>query len=127
VLFTDGVDTQSWLARLGNHQEKVMESDALVYVVQYDAMFASFASKYLNGLSEISGGRLFIASTISALTGAFANISDELQHQYTICYYPSSQTSDPPIREIRVTVDRPGTKIRARAGYRVAARPGDHR
>ena len=126
VLFTDGIDTESWLARLGNYQEKVEESDALVYVVQYDARLASFASKYLNGLSENSGGRLFIGSTITTLTGAFAGISDELQHQYTICYYPSSQVSDSAFRQIRVTVDRPGAKIRARAGYRIAARPTDH-
>jgi VWFA-related protein len=123
VLFTDGIDTHSWLARFGNYRNRVEESDALVYAVQYDVTAGAPASQYLKDLSENSGGRLFIASTISSLTGSFAGVSDELQHQYTICYYPSVQKSDAAFRRIHVTVDRPGAKIRARTGYRSIAGP----
>jgi Ca-activated chloride channel family protein len=122
VLFTDGVDSQSWLARFGNYQSKVEESDALVYAVQFDTMEATSASQYLKGLSENSGGRLFLASSIPSLAGAFAEIADELQHQYTICYYPSSPGKDATFRRIQVTVDKPDTKIRARTGYRITRR-----
>jgi Ca-activated chloride channel family protein len=122
VLFTDGVDSQSWLARFGTYQNKVEESDALVYTVQFDTMAPSPASQYLKGLSENSGGRLFLASTIPSLAGAFAEIGDELQHQYTICYYPSNPRNDSAFRKIQVTVDKPGTKIRARTGYRISGR-----
>jgi VWFA-related protein len=121
VLFTDGIDTQSWLSRFGSYQNKVEESDALVYAVQFDAAAGAPASQYLRSLSENSGGRLFISSTISSLAGAFSGIADELQHQYTICYYPSIPANDGAFRSIRVTVDRPGMKTRARPGYRVAA------
>lgn len=124
VLFTDGIDSQSWLARFGNYQRQVEESDALVYAVQYDATAGSFASQYLKRLSENSGGRLFIASSTTNLAEAFAGIADELQHQYTICYYPAGESLDSAFRQIRVTVDRPGTKIRARTGYRIAAPDG---
>lgn len=122
VLFTDGIDSQSWLAPFGAYQDKVEESDALVYAVQYDSAPTSFAARYLKGLSENSGGRLFSAASIANLREAFSGIADELQHQYTICYYPSNQANDSAFRRIRVTVDRPGTRIRARAGYRIAAR-----
>jgi VWFA-related protein len=122
VLFTDGIDSQSWLARFGNYQSKVEESDALVYAVQFDTMVTTPASQYLKGLSENSGGRLFLASTIPSLAGAFAEIADELQHQYTICYYPSIPGNDAAFRRIQVTVDKPGTKIRARTGYRITVR-----
>jgi VWFA-related protein len=116
------VDSQSWLARFGTYQNKVEESDALVYTVQFDTMAPSPASQYLKGLSENSGGRLFLASTIPSLAGAFAEIGDELQHQYTICYYPSNPRNDSAFRKIQVTVDKPGTKIRARTGYRISGR-----
>jgi len=121
VLFTDGADTQSWLAPLGEYHEKVEESDALVYGVQFKTASAAPASRYLKGLSENSGGRLFIASSTSNLSATFAGIADELLHQYTICYYPSNQGVDSSFRRIRVTVDRPGTKVRARTGYRIAS------
>jgi Ca-activated chloride channel homolog len=119
VLFTDGIDSQSWLASFGNSRNKVEESDALVYAVQFDTMIAGSASKYLKGLSENSGGRLFQASSIANLKGAFAGIAEELQHQYTICYYPANQGADAAFRPLQVTVDKPGTRIRARTGYRV--------
>jgi len=121
VLFSDGVDTHSWLARMGNYRDKVEESDALVYAVQFDTMSAARPSQYLQGLSETSGGRLFRASSFPNLTGAFAEIADELRHQYTICYYPPGRENDSSLRQIRVTVDRPGIKIRARKGYRIAS------
>jgi len=127
VLFTDGIDTHSWLARFGNYRNRVEESDALVYAVQYDVTAGAPASQYLKDLSENSGGRLFIASTISSLAGSFAGVSDELQHQYTICYYPSVQNSDAVFRRIQVTVSRSGAKARARTGYRMVAGPaGKH-
>ena len=91
VLFTDGIDTHSWLARFGNYRNRVEESDALLYAVQFDVTAGRPASQYLKGLSENSGGRLFAASTISSLAESFAGVSEELQHQYTICYYPSAQ------------------------------------
>ena len=120
VLFTDGVDSQSWLAPLGEYHAKVEESDALVYGVQFNTMAATSPSRYLKELSENSGGRLFLASSTATLPAAFTGIADELRHQYTICYYPSNQGENSSFRRIRVTVDRPGTKVRARTGYRIA-------
>jgi Ca-activated chloride channel family protein len=125
VLFTDGIDSQSWLARFNNNRSKVEESDAVVYAVQFDSLVASPASEYLKGLTDPSGGRLFLASTTTNLAGAFAEITDELRHQYTLCYYPASHVNDGAFQQIRVTVDRPGVLTRARTGYRVTRRQGE--
>ncbi len=122
VLFTDGMDSQSWLARNNTHRSKVEESDAVVYAVQFDSMVVSPASGYLKSLTDPSGGRLFPASTTSNLAGAFAEIADELRHQYTLCYYPASRGGEGSFQQIRVTVDRPGTVTRARTGYRITPR-----
>lgn len=122
VLFTDGIDSQSWLAQLGEYRSKVEESDAIVYAVQFDSLVASSASAFLKGLTDKSGGRFFMASTTSNLSGAFAEIAEELKHQYTICYFPSIATHDSALRQIRVSVGQPGLKVRARAGYRFPVR-----
>jgi hypothetical protein len=47
----------------------------------------------------------------------------ELKYQYTLCYYPSAPAADNAFRSIRVTLDRPGARIRARSGYRPAPPP----
>lgn len=122
VLFTDGIDSQSWLARLGNYGSKVEESDAVLYCIQFDSLVASSASKLLKDIAENSGGRLFQASTTTNLEGAFKEIANELRRQYTLCYYPASSLADSAFRQIRVTVDRPDAQIRARTGYRFSAR-----
>lgn len=134
VLFTDGVDTLSRLATSASTLVRIEESDVLVYVIQYDterdirgmgrSTDAEYARGdiYLHDLSGGSGGRLFNASTAPSLKGAFAQIAEELRHQYTICYYPDEAAGDGSYRTIRVTVDRPDVRIRARKGYRPAPR-----
>jgi Ca-activated chloride channel family protein len=130
VLFTDGIDTQSWMASAAGSLARVQESDVLVYVIRYDTkppdvsrQAIARAAEYLRDLSDYSGGRLFIASTIRSLRGAFAQIADEWRHQYALCYYPREQTADGSLRVLRVTVDRPDVRIRARTGYRASPVP----
>ena len=49
-----------------------------------------------------------------ALREAFANIADELAHQYTIAYPPLNPTRDGKWRKLEVTVSRPAVKVRTR-------------
>jgi VWFA-related protein len=130
VLLTDGVDTASRLSDLKMSLARMEESDVLVYVLQYDTRkdLPSFAqtvvpsyvraSEYLRDLSVNSGGRRFDASSVPALKDAFAQIAEELRHQYALCYYPEIQATASSFRRIEVTVNRPGVRVRARVGYR---------
>jgi Ca-activated chloride channel family protein len=134
VLLTDGMDTASRLSDLNMSLARMEESDVLVYVLQYDtrkdlpilsqsvAPSYARASEYLRDLSVNSGGRRFDASSVPALRDAFAQISEELRHQYALCYYPALQATDSSFRRIQVTVDRPGVRVRARVGYRPTVR-----
>ena len=74
VLFTDGIDTQSWMASAAGSLARVQESDVLVYVIRYDTkppdvtrQAIARAAEYLQDLSNYSGGRLFAASTVRSL------------------------------------------------------------
>jgi Ca-activated chloride channel family protein len=147
VLFTDGMDNGSERIDSGGTLAEAEHSDVIVYAIQYDTRkdgmpkppdwaviprpqgyptlddLYAFAVKYLRDLTGHSGGQLYHAETISSLNDAFSQIAEELRRQYTLCYYPVNQKRDGPYRRIRVTVDRPGAKVRARAGYRAGSQP----
>ena len=122
----------------------IEKSDVLGYAIQYDTRYeglpdrfplpasqrpVSFdtlykrAGKYLRDLSSRSGGRIFQAETLQSLREAFSRIAEELPQQYTLCYYPAQQARAGSFRRIRVTVNKPGVKVRARSGYRAGASP----
>jgi Ca-activated chloride channel homolog len=144
VLFTDGVDTRSRLAGAAGTLAAIEESDVLVYAIQYDTSretqlkpfpkggswvvlpedarnnserYAG-ADKYLYSLCSGSGGEFYVAEPGSDLKELFASIADQLRHQYTILYYPPVSKQDGTYHRLRVVVDRPGAKVRARLGYR---------
>jgi Ca-activated chloride channel homolog len=139
ILFSDGVDNGSRGADSGHTLQTSEKSDVVIYAVQYDTRkdgppdrfqvpplpgYVSFsqlydwAVKYLRDLTGRSGGRVYRGDSVGALKEAFAQIAQELPRQYTICYYPDASPREGSYRSIRVAVDRPGLKIRARQGYR---------
>jgi len=147
VLFTDGMDNGSELIDSAGTLAEIEHSDVIVYAIQYDTRkdglpkprdwaviprphgyatlddLYAFAVRYLGDLTGHSGGRLYHAETLASLNEAFSQIAEELRRQYTLCYYPVNQKRDGSYRRIRVTVDRPGAKVRARTGYRAGSQP----
>lgn len=145
VLFTDGVDTSSWLADSARTLAEVEESNVILYAVQLEtwndetsqlqpgwvpevapglmaknAEMHAYGSRFLQDLASRSGGRFFQVAAMDNTVDAFAQVADELRHQYMLGYYPSNRARDGSYRRIRVTVDRPGVRIRARSEYRAA-------
>ena len=144
VLFTDGVDNASTQSSQGGTLSRIEKSDVVVYAIQHDtrevgvhdrfrvplpAGYESFekrfarAGRYLRDLGGRSGGGMYQADSIPSLKEAFGKVAEELARQYSLCYYPSRQARDGTFRRIRVTVDRPNVKVRARPGYRASAQP----
>jgi len=80
------------------------------------------AAQYLRDLADRSGARLYRADTTGNLKKAFAQIAEELRHQYSLSYYPTNTTRDGSYRRIRVRVEQPNLVVRAREGYRAAGR-----
>jgi VWFA-related protein len=76
--------------------------------------------QYLRDLAQRSGGRIYEADSLQNLDYAFANIADELRHQYALSYYPTNAARDGSYRRVRVRVNRPYLAVRAREGYRAA-------
>lgn len=151
VLFTDGVDTTSSKAGYDSTLNQAEEADALIFPIYYNTFFdnnkrigssfpfpfpgqgarnqrGSSASeyalgrKYLDELSEVTGGRVFRPeATPGGLTAAFEGIAEELRRQYNIGYVPDDEGKPGQRKQIKVRVDRPNLVLRSRDSYIVGA------
>ena len=73
--------------------------------------------KYLEELSEYSGGRVFDSLAMQDLEPAFDSIARQLASQYSIGYYSSNPKHDGKFRKVEVRVSRPGLVARTKKGY----------
>lgn len=77
------------------------------------------AAAYLEELSDLSAGR-FYRSGMTDLKQTFAQVADELRHQYLLGFYPDRSKLDGSVHSLRVEVSLPGAVVRARRSYRAA-------
>jgi VWFA-related protein len=76
--------------------------------------------EYLDELATRTGGRIYVADTLSNLSTAFSKIASELRELYSIGYYPPDESKGGKIRKIKVKVDVPNVAVKARDSYAVA-------
>lgn len=67
-------------------------------------------------LAEDTGG--FLVRDTNDIGKAFERIDEDMRFHYLLTYSPTNETLDGKFRTIDVNVDRPGTKVFARKGYR---------
>jgi len=80
---------------------------------------------YLSELAAVTGGRVFRAeSTPGGLESAFEGIAEELSGQYSIGYFPNSESEAGQRKLIKVRVDRPNLVVRSRDSYIVGEHTG---
>jgi len=118
VVFTDGED-QSSRSSFADVERRAEVNDAPIYMIgQGRATTDAKLRDVLEKLARMSGGRAFHTDRIDELEPAFAQIVDELDNQYLLGYEPSNPARDGSWRRIRLEVEGPGRKVRARQGYR---------
>lgn len=77
-----------------------------------------FVKTPAEAFAYFTGGREYSFARERALEAAITDIGADLNSQYLLSYSPSEETrTEPGFHTIRVTVDRPGLKIRTRPGY----------
>ena len=70
-------------------------------------------------LAELTGGDVFNPRTFKDLQPIYDGLLDEFAAQYVIGYVPQGEPATGDHR-LRVEVDRTGSKVRHRHGYRIA-------
>jgi Ca-activated chloride channel family protein len=118
VIFSDG-DDQSSAASEQEALQSIQRSDAVVYAIGQGRALRSLKYRAtLQTLASASGGLAFSVSDPKELSQAFAEIVEELSHQYALGYTPTSATHDGSWRRIQVEIPKEDYRIRARQGYR---------
>ena len=71
----------------------------------------------LAALAQATGGRLYKPQTFDALESTYAEVADELRHQYALYFTPLNKAHDGSFRRVRVETANPAFKPHTRVGY----------
>jgi VWFA-related protein len=68
-------------------------------------------------LAQATGGRLYRPQTFDALESTYAEVADELRHQYALYFTPLNKLRDGSFRRVRVEMANPAFHPQTRVGY----------
>jgi VWFA-related protein len=112
IVFSDGLDTASWLT-----EKQVLEAarraDVVVYTV---ALRGQDRPDFLRELSLVTGGSLLEVDSSRDLGAAFLRVLDEFRQRYLISYSPQGVPAAG-WHPLTVTVKGRRATVKARAGY----------
>jgi Ca-activated chloride channel family protein len=114
IVFSDGLDTSSWLTA-----DKVLDaarrSDVIVYAV---SVRSPTKPDFLRDLTSLTSGRLFEVEKTEGLEAVFVGILEEFRHRYLVSYTPRGVSAEG-WHTLDVRVKRKAV-VRARPGYQSA-------
>jgi|KBSSwiS6_1023812.scaffolds.fasta_scaffold02756_3 VWFA-related protein len=112
IVFSDGVDTASWLT-----PELVLNtakrSDVVVYAVSVQSRLKP---EFLRDLTSATGGRLYEIEKIANLSSVFLNVLEEFRHRYLISYTPTG-VENGGWHKLDVSIKGRKVAVKARPGY----------
>jgi VWFA-related protein len=71
----------------------------------------------LEQITSATGGRLYKPATFQDLEKTYAEVADELRHQYALYYSPLNTKRDGEFRQVRVETTNPDHRLSTRIGY----------
>lgn len=120
VVLSDGGENYS-RASSDKALDHALQAGATIYAVNMGPEGPArdiAASGILKNFAEKSGGRYIESPGGQALRDSFAEIAQELGHQYTIAYRPTNHARDGKWRKIDLQLSRPDLSVRTRKGYK---------
>jgi VWFA-related protein len=112
IVFSDGVDTSSWL-RADAVLDTARRADVVVYGV---SVVSRLKPEFLREITSLTGGRLFEIEKTTNLASTFLGILDEFRHRYLVSYTPKGVSKDG-WHKLDVRVRNRRATIKARPGY----------
>lgn len=124
LVFSDGVDTASWLT-VSALLDAVRRAAVVVHAVELGVptMLARRTvpmPSFLGAVAEASGGRAWSATSSRDLRALFTQAIDEMRARYLVTFYPEGAPR-PGWHELKIDVKGRG-EVKARPGYFVARR-----
>jgi VWFA-related protein len=112
ILFSDGLDTASWLL-----PEQVLDiakrCDAVVYAVSAGKVADD---KFLRNLTDETGGRRVAVESTQEMAAVFLQMLDEFRQRYVVGYTPTGVSADG-WHKLTVRVKNRKVDVKARPGY----------
>lgn len=71
----------------------------------------------LEQIATATGGRLYRPHSFAGLDSVYAEVAEELRHQYALYYTPINRTRDGGFRRVKVEMTNPAFKAMTRIGY----------
>ena len=112
IVFSDGLDTLSWLSSK-EVLESAKQTDAVVYAVSTGRLPDN---PFLRDLTKFTGGSLFEDESTENLSHVFVSILEEFRRRYLLTYIPRS-VSTSGWHTIKVRVKGSHDKVIYRPGY----------
>ena len=75
------------------------------------------SEQMLAQLTEATGGRLYKPQSFAGLEATYAEVAEELRHQYALYYTPLNKARDGRFRRVRVETTNPAYQSHTRVGY----------
>lgn len=117
ILIGDGEDNQSTVTR-DMALEMAHKAEAVIYAISTNRTGQKLeGDKILRYLADETGGRAFHPFQATDMEQSFADIANELRHQYFLIYSPTDFALDGSFHDIRVKADIKNVQVRARSGY----------
>ena len=110
IVFSDGVDTSSWLT-----PDSVLQIARRSDVVAYGVSVGRQKPEFLRDLGDATGGQLFENESAENLEQRFLEVLDEFRRRYVLMYTPTS--TDPGWHRLEVKVKGRRGTVQARPGY----------
>jgi VWFA-related protein len=127
IVISDGEDNAS-SATLKQAIASAQRGEVAIYTVStrdYDQEdpSAELGDHALRALSELTGGTAFIPGSVRGLKGSLAELQQVIRGRYLVSYKPAAFQRDGRYREIDITAQKDGHKLKvyARKGYYASA------
>jgi VWFA-related protein len=116
IVFSDGLDTSSWLTAQ-TALDTAKRSDAVVYAVSVQSRVKP---EFLRDLTTATGGRLFEVEKTANLGPIFLSVLEEFRQRYLVSYTPRGVATDG-WHKLDVRIKNRKATIKARPGYLAGA------
>jgi VWFA-related protein len=117
VILGDGEDNQSSVTR-EMALEMAHKAEAVIYTISTNRTGKQIdGDKVLRTYATETGGVSFHPFQATDLEQSFANIANELRHQYFILYSPTNFQADGSFHRVEIKTDVKNTEVRVRRGY----------
>lgn len=85
--------------------------------LKLEIMALDQSEQNLDQLAQATGGRLYKPTSFDALESTYAEVAEELRHQYALYFTPLNKARDGSFRRVRVEMTNPALHSQTRVGY----------